>query len=336
LRPGPNRTSLIRRIRRGCTLPLFATIEEHSLITRSSKSAHSDPASKPAQGLKSPAELRYELAAVRLFVVWHPRYAGGEAAFKALYDWMGGPNRDLYRRGLGVPVQAWTSGADEDPPAAIPIEDQILTIVVPIIDSEFVGRKSWRDWVADCQGTARDSERLVVILPWAVHQAAALIPGIGLLQILGSGTCDDRQLCRRVTEACVVRVRDPKQLKPIRIFISYARRDGAEIANEVRRVLQSYGHLSVFLDEHDLQPGEQWRKELLVGLSQGSAMFAIVTDAYASRAWCREELREFREPRRDESDGVWYLRPARRVAGRRGRRARRHLRSARGRRRDFG
>lgn len=38
-------------------------------------------------------------------------------------------------------------------------------------------------------------------------------------------------------------------------------------------------------------------------------MFAIVTDAYASRAWCREELREFREPKRDEFTGHWYLRP---------------------------
>ena len=37
-------------------------------------------------------------------------------------------------------------------------------------------------------------------------------------------------------------------------------------------------------------------------------MFAIVKDTYASRAWCREELREFREPKRDESSGHWYLR----------------------------
>jgi hypothetical protein len=38
-------------------------------------------------------------------------------------------------------------------------------------------------------------------------------------------------------------------------------------------------------------------------------MFAIVTDAYASRAWCREELRHFREPRRHEASSVWYMRP---------------------------
>jgi hypothetical protein len=44
-------------------------------------------------------------------------------------------------------------------------------------------------------------------------------------------------------------------------------------------------------------------------LAEGAAMFAVVTDAYASRAWCREELRRFREPRRDPTSRRWWLRP---------------------------
>jgi hypothetical protein len=253
--------------------------------------------------------LKYEPTALRVFVVWHPRYAQGEAAFTALYDWLGGPNRDLYRRGLGVPVQAWSSASDELPPPRIPTADQLLSIVIPILDGEFLGRKPWRDWIVNCGTRLRKSGRSTVVLPWAVHQAAPLIPGIGLLHLIGSGPCDMRQLCRRVTEACVVRIRDQEEPKPIRIFISYARQDGSTIAHEVRQALQSYGHLSVFLDEHDLQPGEQWREGLAQELFQGAAMFAIVTDAYASRAWCREELRDFREPRREEGAGLWYLRP---------------------------
>lgn len=149
----------------------------------------------------------------------------------------------------------------------------------------------------------------MVILPWAVHQAAAQVSGIGLLHVLGSGDCDARQLCRRVTEACVVRIRDPTKPRPLRIFISYARKDGADIARSVRSALQNYGHLSVFLDEHDLQPGEEWRESLSIELKEGAAMFAIVTDAYASRAWCREELRQFREPQREEKQNLWCLRP---------------------------
>jgi hypothetical protein len=130
-----------------------------------------------------------------------------------------------------------------------------------------------------------------------------------LIHLLGAGPCEAEQLCRQVTEACVTRIQNPGNPRALRIFISYARADGAPIAKEVRAALQNYGHLSVFLDEHDLQPGEHWRERLSTELNEGAAMFAIVTDAYASRAWCREELRRFREPRRDSKSGVWFLRP---------------------------
>lgn len=93
------------------------------------------------------------------------------------------------------------------------------------------------------------------------------------------------------------------------MFLSYARKDGGSVVADVRRALQAYGHLSVFLDEHDLQPGTGWREELNAQLDRGAAMFAVVTDAYASRAWCREELRRFREPRREEGTNRWSLRP---------------------------
>ncbi len=93
------------------------------------------------------------------------------------------------------------------------------------------------------------------------------------------------------------------------MFLSYARKDGGPIVADVRRALQAYGHLSVFLDEHDLQPGTGWREELNSQLDRGAAMFAVVTDAYASRAWCREELRRFREPRLEVGTNRWSLRP---------------------------
>jgi hypothetical protein len=58
------------------------------LNARSSKSAKRDPGMESGRGLKDHSELKYEPAPVRVFVVWHPRYAEGEAAFKALYDWL--------------------------------------------------------------------------------------------------------------------------------------------------------------------------------------------------------------------------------------------------------
>ena len=252
---------------------------------------------------------KYEPAPVRVFLIWHPRFSEGEQIHRALYGWLGGTGRDLYRRGLGVPVHGWTSDTDESTPASLPSDPDALTIVVPILDGEFVGRQSWRRWLEEMRAGLESTGHRVVILPWAVHHAAAQVPGIGLLHVLGSGECDTTQLCRRVTEACVVRVREAENPSPLRIFISYARQDGSLIAREVRTALQNYGHLSVFLDEHDLQPGKDWRNGLNYEMKEGAAMFAIVTDAYASRAWCREELRQFREPQKEDDSSLWSLRP---------------------------
>jgi SLOG cluster2/TIR domain len=253
------------------------------------------------------AKLQYERVPVRIFVVWHPCFAEGKEVFKKLYEWLGGPRRELYRRGLGVPVQAWTTTTNDIPPGDIPLEHQELTIVVPILDGEFLGRKAWRDWINQFDSKSELEKKSITVLPWGVHQAAVLTPGIRALNLLGSGQCDAEQLCRRVTEACVVRMHDPDELKPISVFISYARQDGPDIARDVRNALQNYGRLTGFLDEHDLAPGSNWREELNSKLTAGVGMFAVVTDAYASRAWCREELRNFRTPQQDSD--CWYLRP---------------------------
>ena len=251
----------------------------------------------------------YETAPVRVFVAWHPQYSEGETLFLELYNWLGGAGRDLYRRGLGVPVQAWTSQSDDIPPSPIPESTDRLTVVVAILDGEFLGRVSWRNWLSDISKRHEGSGDALILLPWAVHPGTAFVEGVSSIQLLGAGPCDATELCRQVTQACVTRLQDPKTSHALRIFISYAQKDGAEIARNVRTALQNYGHLSVFLDEHDLQPGEHWRGRLSDELTQGAAMFAIVTDTYASRAWCREELWRFREPQKDPESSVWYLRP---------------------------
>lgn len=252
----------------------------------------------------------FEHAPMRVFVVWHPKFAGGMALFRELHQWLGGPGRNLYRRGLGVPVHAWTSSSSDDPPPPVPLAWQSVTVVVAIVDGELAGRRRWRDWFERLAKVNDGAVSPVIILPWAIHPAAAHLTGIGLLHLLGSEECEPRQLCRRVTEACAIRLMDPKATQPLQIFLSYARRDGAPVALEVRRALQAYGHLSVFLDDHDLQPGAAWRTSLDSEIERGAALFAIVTDLYAGRAWCREELRRFREPRRESVDcHRWWLRP---------------------------
>jgi SLOG-like protein/TIR domain-containing protein len=253
----------------------------------------------------------YEWSPLRVCVVWNPAFTQGPEISGALYEWFGGPDRELHRAGLGIPVQALSTTDSGIVPPFPPKESQQVLVVIPLIDAEFAGRTQWRNWVDELVARfSTESTEKIVILPWAIHPAAVRISAVSKGQVLGSGQCDLKRFCRLATEACALALLGQDHLQ---IFISYARSDANEIAGTVRRVLYEYGHIAAFLDEHDIRPGENWHEKLRGALREGAAMLAIVSDAYASRPWCREELRRFREPRRESRTGTfaanWWLPP---------------------------
>ncbi len=264
------------------------------------------------------ANFPYEWSPLRVFVVWHPAFAEGKGLADSLYAWFGGSDRELHRNGLGVPVHPWTTLDPDLVPPPPPRATQDITVVIPLIDAEFAGRSAWRQWV-DNLFASQDSSTpsRLVLLPWAVHTAAIHIGPVSRSQLAGSGPCEPPTLNRLATDACALELlkeagppasRDPSApLGELHIFISYARRDGRAIALEVRRILQDFGHIRAFLDELDISPGHDWHARLTRALDSGAAMVAVVTDTYASRPWCREELRTFREPRPTESPDRWRV-----------------------------
>ncbi|MEO0972991.1 MAG: hypothetical protein AAFX85_07835, partial [Pseudomonadota bacterium] len=113
-------------------------------------------------------DLHYEWAPLRVFLVWHPAYTPGEKLFKRLHSWLGGGGAGLHRRGLGVPVQAWTSGNPEKPPRQVPL-NQDFTLIVALLDGELLGRVEWRKWFKRNEQHRKRAARAdlsLVVLPW--------------------------------------------------------------------------------------------------------------------------------------------------------------------------
>jgi len=261
--------------------------------------------------------MNLEYVPLRVFVVWNPAFSDGRALAQAVYDWFGGPRRSLHRSGLGIPVSYWTTGDPEDVPGSIPTEDQGRTVVVALVDEHFAGRVAWRRWLEELEGR-------VELRFWAIHSAAFQLEWLSRLNPLGTRECTPEALRRLLTESCAtLLVRDrlserrsstdpalPENVA-LSVFISYARRDGSEIASQMRQALLEYGNVQVFMDVHDIEPGSGWKKRLEAGLDRGAAMLAVVTDEYSSRAWCRKELREFRTPWPEDAERTssWWLRP---------------------------
>jgi hypothetical protein len=74
-----------------------------------------------------------------------------------------------------------------------------------------------------------------------------------------------------------------------RIFISYARKDGSEIAEELADRLRAFEH-NVFLDVHSIRAGTRWRFELRRRIAWADLMIVLVTPASNMSDHVREEI----------------------------------------------
>lgn len=99
--------------------------------------------------------------------------------------------------------------------------------------------------------------------------------------------------------------------EPITIFLSHAKADGTNVASRLRSDIQNYGQLRAFFDESDLPIGHRFGNKLEEAVKEGGVLLCVVSDAYASRPWCRAELGWARRPRLDSSDNrLWHVTPA--------------------------
>lgn len=81
--------------------------------------------------------------------------------------------------------------------------------------------------------------------------------------------------------------------KPI-VFISYARKDGAELANRLLIDLQSLGYDS-WLDTKEILGGATWTREIEEALDRSDVVLALLTiGSYVSEICRAEQLRALR------------------------------------------
>ena len=121
--------------------------------------------------------------------------------------------------------------------------------------------------------------------------------------------------------------RDPLRadLLPRSVFLSHAKGDresGVGVAEKIRAEALNQGQIDTFFDTTDLDWGAHWQDPMVSAAGERTAAFiAIFGNLYASRYWCREEIRRARHPRkistvfRPEPGGPEQSPPNRSTAG---------------------
>lgn len=248
---------------------------------------------------------------LEIFVLWHPDDVDGEriageifghfhgTAFSGLV----GGAIEVYERSVG-----WSSGGGV--PRPLPFVEPVpnlapaaFTVVVPILGTRLARAveddDGWRDYLNTLVTAAATNPTVGVFtvrLDRGVTDPGSVLGMQFPAQGLEDGAARDAQvLCRDLAHSIAGLVGDPMGNR-LRVFVSHTKRFSPDeapdevlrIVHLVRKAIHST-RLAEFFDEADLQPGADWREEL-VAAAASSGLLVVRTDLYASRDWCQQEV----------------------------------------------
>ncbi|RPI76934.1 MAG: toll/interleukin-1 receptor domain-containing protein, partial [Planctomycetaceae bacterium] len=209
----------------------------------------------------------------------------------------------------------------------IEFERSQLTVIIVLVDHRMVVEEDWRaaivalsQHVAGIRREHEDSRAPVELLPAALHDSfyrtGPLYGSFNPVRLMGL-TWDQQvaALRRAATEmtARLLRNSAGNTFKPLDVFLSHAKKDGTQIAETLRDGVRRFGQLQPWYDSNDLPFGKAWAKRMQSSAAESTAaMVSVVTDAYSTRPWCRQEARLARTPRQLTSPAnsrVWRLQP---------------------------
>ena len=251
---------------------------------------------------------------LELFVVWHPDDAEGELVSNRLLDHFHGATfSGLVGGAVEVYLRSepWSSENSAPRPMSFmtpwpnDLSDAQFTAVIPVL-SALMAREyedettGWREYMDAIFGADVGGESVGV---FPLHPKSAKIYGSGLAnaakrqqQLSSEASNSAVTLCREVAQAITQQVeRSLGGPARIKVFVSHTKQfspdeqDSDAVFQSVRRILRDT-HLSEFFDAADIQPGDDWEKELEAEAS-ACALLMIRTDKYSGREWTQREVK---------------------------------------------
>jgi hypothetical protein len=255
---------------------------------------------------------------LEIYVVWHPEDKAGAAAAANVFEHFHGTvfsgliggAIEVYARSAG-----WRSNVDAPRPIPVPgavmpngLSTARLIALVPVLGVELAAAvedctNPWNGFtqaMVDAQQRAPDR---VGIFPLATDAQATDGTKLGRLfgrfqRIAAPSPFVDPEpteelLCRDLAQG-IAQLAAGSDAR-LNVFISHTKRTGAGEEEHLPalialvRTIIGETRLQHFFDATDLQPGRDWDAALRAEAAR-SALLALRTDLYASRAWCQREM----------------------------------------------
>lgn len=230
---------------------------------------------------------------------------------RAIFTWFHGDPGDL-QSSSGIPVVFRSSPAGDEaecftsPP--LDWQQSQCNLLVLLLDGQMVIDPGWRRSLREL-GRVAARDRRLMLCPVVLDGAAYNVPdSVGRVNFLRMDRADDdpdmvpevREPLRRerllslLTQVAARYLLDADSDgvgDPIQLFISHAKGDGTTISRKIRDQVYNQGQIQAFFDESDLPVGHGYSNILDEHAGfRSSALLVVLTDQYASRAWCRREI----------------------------------------------
>jgi hypothetical protein len=239
-------------------------------------------------------------------VVYHP--ASQDAADLALHL-HAHLNDDPAIPGLRIPTLFVPDDKTGAPPAeeVLPAEADRVVVVVLADDylvanawESYPNGRRWCDYVVSLSEACAESQRHLFFPVQLSDAAWPVDPRLSGLNFLRASCIDDKAqresfVARRLVHALCRHLgadQAAEDTPPVTIFVSHTKLDldiEPKVVRSLLSELTATQPTKTWFDSGEIETGSQFAHAIERGVSD-AALIAVLTDSYASRAWCRREI----------------------------------------------
>ena len=264
---------------------------------------------KPARKKKAKAPSRAAASAkfpLGVLIAYHPASDEAEEVASHLYCLL---NDGPLDSGLRIPTYfSPEDGSGEPPELGLPHEVDKVAVVLLSDDhlaanasSPTKNGKTWGEYAVGLHSLCDKAKKGARFIPVQLSQHAypirAELSELNFLRAWAEPTIERKKalIARRLVHS-PIRILNPNAAEggthPLTVFISHTKLD---LDLEPRPVRVLLSHLTAqqpektWFDSGDIESGSRFAAEIERGVKD-TALLAVVTDSYSSRAWCRREV----------------------------------------------
>jgi thymidylate kinase len=245
----------------------------------------------------------------KIHVIWHPDFTEGRQYANAIFSTFSRSPNDYNGENIGIPVNFITNPSIEVTSLFGVAEH---TAFVLIVDNNMLPKKDddpWASFVNDLYSNC-DSDRSTIIYPIVLCDTKATeslkhdfdknnfillnkseLKGIDKTKVRISVMMFElaHEFCRIIYNRERV-ANDNLSTPTIKVFISYARKDGANIKDQLNDFISLQTGLKTFVDINDIPKGSEFQQFIDQTIKEGVILLSVYTDAYSSSNACQGEI----------------------------------------------